>query len=484
MMIKLRQIRVIALLLTIVLLTSSVPVSVYAVESRESTAEITEEVSGFDEAECEVIPNDEVQNDIIFSEVVSRREESVKHFDLGYGRFQAVTYGNAVHRKDANGVWQDIDNRLYPAKDNANLYATADGRTVVSANARSSEALVTLRENGYTIALTPVLTKTSGKLKAASAAQIQNHKENKIDSDRTLSIEEATKISNTTTVRYADVFSSVDIEYLLSGNDIKENIVVKAPQSEYIYTFVLKVENLTPELLSTGQILLKDSTTGEEEYFIPAPYMYDAEGERSYDVYYELSGEKGAYILRVVAEKKWINDEERTFPVVIDPTFKRRISWDTYISSSAPDQNYGKAEEMWISSGKIAFIRNQKPTIPDGATIDHAEMFLYYYFPSGVTGGTLTAGAYRVMRSWTEGDGTSGLTWNIANPNSTSYISSTQSSSVTFDGSAGASASAPQLVSFDMTSLIKAWQDGSVSQLRCCTQTHKRYSRHRHAENL
>lgn len=93
--------------------------------------------------------------------------------------------------------------------------------------------MITLRENGYVIALAPVFTQTAEKLKAASAVEIQNHKENKIDSDRALSIKDAAEASNTTTIRYADVFSSVDVEYLLSGNDIKENIIVNNEQNEY-----------------------------------------------------------------------------------------------------------------------------------------------------------------------------------------------------------------------------------------------------------
>lgn len=337
-------------------------------------------------------PNDETQEELVLSEVVSRREENVKHFDLGHGRFQAVAYGNAVHRKDENGVWQDIDNRLYPAKDRADLYATADGRTTVSAYSHSSKALITLRENGYVIALAPVFTQTAEKLKAASAVEIQNHKENKIDSDRTLSIKDAAEASNTTTIRYADVFSSVDVEYLLSGNDIKENIIVNNEQNEYTYSFALAVVNLTPELKPTGEIVLSDSSTGTEEYWIPAPYMYDAHGEVSYDVSYELSGAKGAYILRVVAEKKWINSDDRAFPVVIDPTIKKTILYDTYISSAAPTTNYGTSSELWISSGKISFLKQEMPTLPDGCEFHAAKLYVYYYYYDKVTDGSHIAG--------------------------------------------------------------------------------------------
>ena len=164
---KFRQLRIAALLFTIVFLISSVPISGYGKESTQSAIGITEGSSDMDVEEYGASPNDETQEELVLSEVVSRREENVKHFDLGHGRFQAVAYGNAVHRKDENGVWQDIDNRLYPAKDRADLYATADGRTTISAYSHSSKALITLRENGYVIALAPVFTQTAEKLKAA-----------------------------------------------------------------------------------------------------------------------------------------------------------------------------------------------------------------------------------------------------------------------------------------------------------------------------
>ena len=112
---------------------------------------------------------------------------------------------------------------------------TADGRTTVSSIFPLLQSIrLHLREKRAMSSLwLPVFTQTAEKLKAASAVEIQNHKENKIDSDRTLSIKDAAEASNTTTVRYADVFSSVDVEYLLSGNDIKENIIVNDAQNEY-----------------------------------------------------------------------------------------------------------------------------------------------------------------------------------------------------------------------------------------------------------
>ena len=44
-------------------------------------------------------------------EIVSLRGNAAKHFDLGVGRVQAITYSERVHYSE-NGVYLDIDNRL------------------------------------------------------------------------------------------------------------------------------------------------------------------------------------------------------------------------------------------------------------------------------------------------------------------------------------------------------------------------------------
>ena len=60
------------------------------------------------------------------TEIVDRREENVKHFRMADGSVRAISYGCAVHRKDENGIWQDIDNRLYSANDGT--YSTVENR--------------------------------------------------------------------------------------------------------------------------------------------------------------------------------------------------------------------------------------------------------------------------------------------------------------------------------------------------------------------
>ena len=63
-------------------------------------------------------------------EAVEKRSESVKHFRLGAGRYQAVVFPEPVHyQKDGDG-WTDIDNNLEDATDDS-------GRAVLRNRANS-----------------------------------------------------------------------------------------------------------------------------------------------------------------------------------------------------------------------------------------------------------------------------------------------------------------------------------------------------------
>lgn len=61
----------------------------------------------------------------------------------------------------------------------------------------------------------------------------------------TESIECVTGQSKASRAVYEDAEKGVDIEYVLSGNNVKENIIVKEKAEEYRYTFMLDTAGLT-----------------------------------------------------------------------------------------------------------------------------------------------------------------------------------------------------------------------------------------------
>ena len=135
--------------------------------------------------------------------------------------------------------------------------------------------------------------------------------------------------------RYLDIDESVDISYVLEGEDLKENIIVKDKREEYKFSFKLKIEGLTLNLSADNkQIELKKNDSVEA--IIPAPYMYDESGETCSNVYYELEElDEDEYIFDVIADESWINSNDRMFPVVIDPRIV--TSWENSITYNVYD---------------------------------------------------------------------------------------------------------------------------------------------------
>ena len=127
---------------------------------------------------------------------------------------------------------------------------------------------------------------------------------------------------------YENADKDTDIEYSLAGNNIKENIIIKEKAEEYKYLFALNTQGLKLRVsednesleLYTESVNEDGETKIKTEATIPAPFMYDANGESSDDVYFELAPETdGKYTFAVVASADWINEDGRAFPVIIDP---------------------------------------------------------------------------------------------------------------------------------------------------------------------
>ena len=116
---------------------------------------------------------DEEKESIKQSEIAELRTETTKHFDMGDGTYQAVTYSRPVHRKDASGQWQNIDNTLFAQNTGLTvMYATKDSRVKFASKFSSSASLVTLSENGYIIDMSFV----SPDKGEASVATVDNSK--------------------------------------------------------------------------------------------------------------------------------------------------------------------------------------------------------------------------------------------------------------------------------------------------------------------
>ena len=447
--------KTLATVLSIFILISISPTSIFA--SAENAA--TDFSINYSELTPDAVTTNDSSLDTI-REIVSRREENIKHFLLPDGTVEAIIYNSPVHRKDNDGIWQDIDNRLNDNNSNQHGYITSDGRIVFSKKLNTNTPeIFKISENGYSIEVTF----NNENFKNCNA-KLSNHAEKYIPSE-TDSFEEQYKklkmIDNTTTLLYKNLLKGIDFEYKIFANNIKENIIINKRSEEYIYSFIYKLEGLDANLNENGSISLKDNITREEKYNISSPFMYDANGEISYSIYYTLEEiSSGQYIISLIADHTWINDEKRELPVVIDPLIESsRVVWDTYVNALNSSSNYGRSSTVQVSDHCTAFFKNNMPTLPSGSTVENATWYGAYYNNIGMTYQT-TLEAHTMENGWDEFVETYNTLYNYYGSNL--GISSTVLDSKTISVSPNYNADNPAWISFDVTNAVKSWCGGST----------------------
>ena len=375
-------------------------------------------------------------------EVEALREENVKHFCLPDGTYQAVVYGDAIHRQNADGEWEEIDNSLSEIN---GAISTENARVKFAKKITGNENIYTLHEGSYkiTVGLEGATKKVEGV--------VTNHN---AESEGMTKLQKLQTIENiSSSIVYKDILNGIDLEYIIISNHIKENIIVNKPAETYSYTFTLALNGLTAELVS-NEILLSDSETNEVVYNIPAPYMYDAADKYSYDVHYTLTNlQNGKYEFTVTADKNWINADERAFPVVIDPALIDIAQQnDTYVNSSAPSTNYGRVHDLYVSNTCETYIKFTTPNLPNGVSITRATISLPYYY--NVTNNkAINISLYKITSSWVE----TSVSWNNK-PTTTS--SAMQTNAVYANGPRENN---PGHTNFDVSDSVKSWYTGTAN---------------------
>jgi hypothetical protein len=386
------SIKIISFLLAVLFMLYAVPSIVYA-EAIEGIESLSAESSGAEESTA--AGNNTAQLPVY--EVEELRQESSKTFRLSDGSFTAVYYADAVHRKDGQGVWQDIDNRLTLS---GGEYTTADTRVKFAKKINGNGEIFTLHEGNTKITLYAIeaVKKTQG-----TTYEVNGDREDDTELGKLSNLE---KLSSR--IVYEGALPGADLEYIVTSNNIKENIIVKEGQDSYIYSFTLKLNNLTALLCADGSVSLYDGG-GAVKYKIPAPVIYDAAGvyaEAGIGSYTLLDNGNGSYTLTVTADSSWMNSAERAFPVVIDPTINGISSssvTETYISKASPDASWNGFQTYidGSASGETIYYwkLNDLSSIPDGAFIVSAKfdnMCNYDGFSSG------KIGIYMVETPWDE----------------------------------------------------------------------------------
>ena len=140
----------------------------------------------------------------------------------------------------------------------------------------------------------------------------------------------------------------MDLEYILKGDTLKENIILKKLPEDATLSFLVDTENLTINKNDNGNIEIKNSEIGEVMYTIPAPFMYDANQETSDKVGLDVAVKsENEAIVTYLPDRAWLEEASRSYPVIVDPPVLTDQSdvnaiKDTFVSSV-------DSEDKWLN---------------------------------------------------------------------------------------------------------------------------------------
>ena len=450
------KLRFIAMVLLITMVMELVPS--YAVDYVKDLFETSE--SKMTSFQPEIISDENSETLQVVKEVESLREETVKHFLMSDGSFLLVQYGQPVHYR-TDERWEDFDNSL-SISDIDYQNKKSDFKVKFAKKARDNK-LVKIQNNKYEISWSYVPTKDN-IINGSSKGIVVDYSEKTNVEDKLM----PKKL--TSGINYVDIEHGIDLQYILSSNSLKENIVIKERRNEYTFKLFISVKNLIPLLLDDGSIVFFDEETQEDKYLIPPPFMIDANDDLSNAVKFSLEKSDSGYILTIETDETWINSKERKFPVVIDPEIETIPNYslisDTYKSLDTSDvirnHNGGPhtlignfSSELYGPTINRAYMRFNLPNISDNYVITKAKIMLTGY-KNGLVGEGYHSvdeysriDVYEITKEWNEtGFGISNKTeWeNCYDPTIIDYHYVD-----TFNGS----------YDWDITKLVKSWYDGA-----------------------
>ena len=457
----------------------------------------------------------------VLGEVETLRTEGEKHFRMSDGSFMAVSYGMPVHYQDEDGNWQDIDNRMVLSEDQA-TYQTYNLQSTTNFASSLTEGILfetSYDDTSVTMSLLDTvnadsLMRTETEIETGTDEEMEAEPEIEAETqvleqeiitetinpdllvfdrtavaDTTVEVQDVLgSISDTSqadnkdkgwtmedilpeniqdSLLYEDVFPGVDLLYTKYSHNVKEQIIVNSVQNAYRYDFMLTLDGVEAILNEDGSVSLVEEENLENEiYYIPAPFMEDADGIVSYDVEYMLADVPDGVILTVVADAEWMNEEERVFPVAIDPTViinakeNEKELYIMYTSQGYPNASYNTGfNHAGYLDGSTSFKElctlvhfNILPKIPEGMTVVDGHLYLAVVGYTRQSCDELGLGIYEVTES--SPTGTDYKDW---------FYSRTWSTMPTYDATnlidytMVSEAMVNEYASWDITELLKKW---------------------------
>jgi len=298
----------------------------------------------------------------IIREVNSLRTESSKTFQKADGSFVVVLYNDVIHY-DENGIFKQIDNSLFFDENNEEYQNNANKYSIKLPKSLDENKKIKLSLGEYSIDwIVQNIDKTD--------IEYQNNTE------PSNNIKELKNINQE--VMYKGIQNNVDLEYFISGSKIKENIILNKYIEDFSISFTYLLKDLSIQTNENGENVFLNNL-GEEIFSFQDLYMYDNEGNESKDINFDIIEVKSAeYMITITPNDEWLQDAN--FPVILDPTISSKtqsmLIYDTFVSESNPDVNYGDFPTIRLENlqEKFGLFTFDMPSLLTGKQITYAHL--------------------------------------------------------------------------------------------------------------
>ena len=394
----------------------------------------------------------------ILYEVEEKRDEFTKVYKKKDGSYTAMLSSEPLHFMQ-DGKWTDIDNTLISSfKDGESIFTNTNNEIdVLFPEVLSEEMGIEIKNNEHSL---------SFKLQNIDASSVEITENDDIFIDIGNSDIEQ-QITNDLTTQsdialYENIMDGTDVEYSISSNKIKENIIINELSSiKESYSFEISAESLTGVIENDNSVSFKDAN-GEKVFYIPAPFMKDSTEAVSMDIEITLTNDvNGNHILTYYPDTNWLEDSSRVYPVIIDPVISVvDSSWveDVSVTFEHPDNNC-YTDTATISSNGLYYDNDTGELVNLGGTY---ETFVKFNFEKL---GLLTEGITPIDAQLVFG----GVAMNIAayeitsafDPTTVTYNTKPQVSPNVIDHYSGNSDfTTLELIHFDITKILYQWITG------------------------
>ncbi|MGL4819887.1 MAG: DNRLRE domain-containing protein, partial [Bacilli bacterium] len=318
--------RIFAMIMSFCLFITAVPVTT-VLALGENTSETTlpinsDGLSDYERLHQQLQPAED-------GEVVSYRTETSKTYLNEDGTLTTNYYSEPVHYETKEKEWEPIAPLL--VKEGASTFA--------------------LQETAWS----PIYAQTFQKGKPYAKITKENatlsfELQSATDGTTVVTPNEVTATytnKDTQELRYPGIFPSMDLRAIFHDTSVKEDFILEKYEGLHTFTFFLKT-TLHASKDDQGGIFFKENLTDETPVFhLPRPVMTDSnydEGSGEYvssdALTYTIEPTEGGYTLTLSADEAWLTDEERVYPVHIDPTTSITMTLDTFVMSAYPTTNY------------------------------------------------------------------------------------------------------------------------------------------------